>query len=113
VTQLPDGRLKQVLLGLYDPNEEVSLLSMEHENIGPQGAELLAGGISACPTVTRVYLNETQIEASGARAIADAIVGSKTVTHVSFKGNDLGLEGAMYMAKVAEFCHVHGASRAP
>ncbi|MFT5795178.1 MAG: Ran GTPase-activating protein (RanGAP) involved in mRNA processing and transport [Ulvibacter sp.] len=89
----------QVLAVALQNTEIVTTLTLEKNNIGAEGAKELAEALKNNKTVTTLYLGVNNIEAEGAQVLAEALKNNKTVIALTLEKNNIGDKGAQALAE--------------
>lgn len=99
--------LKELGLALGTKGLSLSVLVLDHNHLGDQGAAMLAGGLQRCSSLKHLSLAYCGISALGARALGTIFVADEAMKkgnvpapallHLNVAGNPLGGAGLMYL----------------
>ena len=80
-------------------NSTLTVLKLNDNGIGAQGASGLAEALKVNSTLTVLKLNDNYIGAQGATGLAEALKVNSTLTVLKLNGNDIGAQGATGLAE--------------
>jgi len=80
-------------------NKTITKLTINHNDIGDDGAIKLMQGLSLNQTLATLNLDYCEIGRDGAEAIGRGIATNTSVTEIFLNGNTVGASGAMLMAQ--------------
>ena len=92
----PDGAT--ALAGGIKGLTELNELDLSHNNIGPDGATALAGGIKGLTELNKLDLSHNNIGPDGATALAGGIKGLTELKQLGLSRNNIGPDGAIALA---------------
>jgi Ran GTPase-activating protein (RanGAP) involved in mRNA processing and transport len=79
-------------------------LNLATNNIGPEGAEILARVLPQCPSLTYLNLANNKIGPEGAEILARVLGQCKAMTYLNLANNKIGLKGVEMLAPVLPQC---------
>ena len=85
--------------GRQDNASQVEGLNLVANQLGDEGAAVLANVMCAYGSLTNLYLGENNIGDGGAKAIAAAVAASAPLTILYLGENNIGNEGAKALAE--------------
>lgn len=108
---LPDGRLDlckqnigpegaQLIAESLQGNTQVTSLMLGADQIGNDGAKAIAHLVRDHKSIETLYLGCNKIDHEGARALIDSIEANKTIKGFWIKRNPIGYEGARALAAI-------------
>jgi Ran GTPase-activating protein (RanGAP) involved in mRNA processing and transport len=79
---------------------QISILILDHNNIGDQGIEFLRDGFVKCPTLKYFSIGKNNLNDDGAIAIANGLIDNSTIEYLILNDNKISTEG---IAQIGEF----------
>ena len=80
-------------------NSTLTVLNLDRNRFGAQGATILAEALKVNSTLTELHLVDNGIGAQGATCLAEALKVNSTLTELHLFGNDIGPQGATGLAE--------------
>ncbi|CAF0898511.1 unnamed protein product [Rotaria sordida] len=85
-----------------ESNSTILCLSLDWNQLGDDGASLMADLLQSNTTLRSVYLNANRISAIGARELADMLHVNTTLTHLELTSNSIGDSGVIAIARALQ-----------
>ncbi len=87
---------------MLERNKTLKTLHLDGNNIGTDGARLLAAALERNSTVTGLYLGDNHVGPDGARHLAAALERNTTLTSLHLRFNNIGEAGAAALRAALE-----------
>ena len=91
--------LSELLKKIRSNDPTLTTLDLSYNNIGDEGAKVIADALKGNKTLTTLDLSHNNIEVEGTKALAEALKDNKTLTTLNLSHNEIGDEGAKAIAE--------------
>ncbi|KAI8606157.1 hypothetical protein EDD21DRAFT_349318 [Dissophora ornata] len=92
----------RVIVKSLKTNNPLTILNLENNSIGNDGALALSEALKTNTTLTTLNLQRNSIEKEGALALSEALKTNTTLTTLNLKNNSIGKEGALALTNVSK-----------
>src|ERR1700729_120298 len=92
----------QRLGGFLKNNDTITDIDLTGNEIGTEGAKVIADALKVNHTITNINLHGNKIGTEGAKVIIDALKVNHTIVNIDLLGNHIGFEVAEALADVLE-----------